>query len=63
VLAAARARGLSGAETLDALLRMQRAHRSLSRVKVAYAYRVEALERSATPLPHVAGGALRRPRA
>ena len=24
---------------------------------------IEALERSATPLPHVAGGALRRPRA
>ncbi len=52
VLAAARTRGLSGQETLDALLRMQRALRSLSRVKVAYAYRVEALSPTATPLPH-----------
>jgi hypothetical protein len=54
VLAAARSRKLSCGETLDALLRMQRALRSLSRVKVAYAYRVEALSLTATPLPHVA---------
>jgi hypothetical protein len=54
VLAAARKRGMSPGDTLDALLRMQRALRSLSRVKVAYAYRVEALSPTATPLPHVA---------
>jgi len=53
VLTAARSRGLSCGETLDALLRMQRALRSLSRVKVAYAYRAEALSPTATPLPHV----------
>jgi hypothetical protein len=43
VLAAARERGLSTEDTLDALLRMERTLRSLSRVKVAYAYRPEAL--------------------
>ena len=43
VLAAARARGLGTQETLDALLRMERTLRSLSRVKTAYAYRAEAL--------------------
>jgi hypothetical protein len=43
VLAAARDRGLSTDATLDALLRMQRTFRSLSRVKAAYAYRPEAL--------------------
>jgi hypothetical protein len=54
VLAAARARGMSATDTLDALLRMQRALRSLSRVKVAYAYRVEALSPQAPMLPHPA---------
>jgi hypothetical protein len=43
VLAAARARGLSTDEALDALLRMERTLRSLSRVKAAYAYRPDAL--------------------
>jgi hypothetical protein len=52
VLAAARARGMSTGDTLDALLRMQRALRSLSRVKPAYAYRAEALSPHATALPH-----------
>jgi hypothetical protein len=52
VLAAARARAMSTGDTLDALLRMQRALRSLSRVKPAYAYRAEALSPHATALPH-----------
>ncbi len=52
VLAAARSRGMSTGETLDALLRMQRALRSLSRVKPAYAYRAEALSPHAPALPH-----------
>jgi hypothetical protein len=43
VLTAARARSLSTGETLDALLRMERTLRSLSRVKTAYAYRQEGL--------------------
>jgi RecB family exonuclease len=45
VLAAARAAGLGTDETLDALLRMERTLRSLSRVKPAYAYRTEVLQR------------------
>jgi hypothetical protein len=51
VLAAARQRGLTAGETLDALLRMQRTLRSLSRVKAAYAYRVEALSPHASAVP------------
>jgi hypothetical protein len=43
VLSAARASGLSTHDTLDALLRMERTLRALSRVKTAYAYRPEAL--------------------
>lgn len=58
VLAAARERGMSTADTLDALLRMQRALRSLSRVKPAYAYRAEALSPRAPALPH---GPVQRP--
>jgi len=58
VLAAARARGMSTGDTLDALLRMQRALRSLSRVKPGYAYRAEALSPRATALPH---GPVQRP--
>lgn len=54
VLAAAHARALTVTDTLDALLRMHRALRSLSRVKVAYAYRVEALSPLAPVLPHPA---------
>jgi hypothetical protein len=52
VLDAARAQGLTTGDTLDALLRMHRALRALSRVKVAYAYRPEALLPSAPVLPH-----------
>jgi hypothetical protein len=43
VLAAARARGMAADAVLDALLRMERSLRSLSRVKAGYAYRAEAL--------------------
>jgi hypothetical protein len=43
VLSVARARSLSTHETLDALLRMERTLRSLSRVKPAFAYRPESL--------------------
>jgi hypothetical protein len=43
VLKAARAAALPTHEVLDALLRMERTLRALSRVKAAYAYRVEAL--------------------
>jgi hypothetical protein len=50
VLAAARDRALSTDDTLDALLRMERSLRSLSRVKAAYAYRPEALS-PALPTP------------
>jgi hypothetical protein len=52
VLAAARSQGLATGETLDALLRMNRALRSLARVKVSYAYRPEALTPHAPALPH-----------
>jgi hypothetical protein len=51
VLAAARARDLSTHEVLDALLRMERALRSLTRVKAAYAYRPDALTPRVTALP------------
>lgn len=51
VLAGARQRGLAGGDTLDALLRMQRTLRSLSRVKAAYAYRVDALSPHAGTVP------------
>jgi hypothetical protein len=53
VLAAARARRLPTGDTLDALLRMQRTLRSLSRVKAAYAYRPDALSPQAPAVPHV----------
>ena len=43
VLEAARERGIGTCETLDALLRMERSLRSLSRVKASYAYRPENL--------------------
>jgi hypothetical protein len=53
VLAAARERALSTDDTLDALLRMERALRSLSRVKAVYAYRPGALSPSVpTPARH-----------
>lgn len=44
VLHAARARNLATHDALDALLRMERTLRSLSRVKAAYAYRADALD-------------------
>jgi hypothetical protein len=55
VIAAARSKDLTTDDTLDALLRMERSLRALSRVKTAYAYRVEAL---AAPDAH---GALHLP--
>ncbi|MDP9033972.1 MAG: hypothetical protein M3O50_04135 [Myxococcota bacterium] len=55
VLAEARARGLSTHDTLDALLRMERMLRSLSRVKAGFAYRRESLSRpTAAPLRRAA---------
>jgi hypothetical protein len=55
VLLAAREQGLSSTDTLDALLRMEHKHRSLSRMKPTYAYKKEALAR--TPVtPHEGSG-------
>jgi hypothetical protein len=54
VIAEARHRRLATHDTLDALLRMERSLRALSRVKAAYAYRAEALalpSSIATPRP------------
>jgi hypothetical protein len=48
VLRAARERDMARDNVLDALLRMDRALRALSRVKPAYAYRSESLERPTT---------------
>ncbi len=56
VLTAARAKGLATDDVLDALLRMERSLRSLTRMKADYAYRAEALALHATPLPHAAHG-------
>jgi hypothetical protein len=59
VLAAARAAALPTHRVLDALLRMERTLRALSRVKAAYAYRPDALAEptaaKASPLPPRAG--------
>ena len=55
VISAARARDLATHDLLDALLRMERTLRSLSRVKAAYAYRPEALG------PQAARAPVRRP--
>jgi len=51
VLAAARAGSMGTHAVLDALLRMERTLRSLSRVKVAYAYRVDALAPGSPAVP------------
>jgi hypothetical protein len=59
VIGAARTRGLSTHETLDALLRMERTLRALTRVKPTYAYRAEALTAQASSPPW---GATRRER-
>jgi hypothetical protein len=50
VIAAARARGMATGDVLDALLRMELVFRSSSRVKAAFAYRVESLPRVAAPV-------------
>ena len=60
VLTAARARSMATTDTLDALLRMGRMLRSLSRVKAAYAYRPEALSPQAPSTPVLPGRATRR---
>lgn len=62
VLAAARERAMTTAEVLDALLRMGRALRSLSRVKASYAYRAEALavHPASASAPVLPGRAARR---
>lgn len=46
----ARALGLSTQQVLEALLRMEHSWQTLSRVKVAYAYRADALGAPATPI-------------
>jgi hypothetical protein len=50
VIAAARERDLATGDVLDALLRMELVFRSSSRVKAAFAYRVESLPRVARPV-------------
>jgi hypothetical protein len=50
VIAAARARDMATGDVLDALLRMELVFRSSSRVKAAFAYRVESLPREAKPV-------------
>jgi len=45
VIAAAKERGLDAGAALDALLRMEHVMRSSSRVKAAFAYRIESLPR------------------
>jgi hypothetical protein len=60
VLAAAHARTLPTTDALDALLRMARMFRSLSRVKAAYAYRPDALSTHAPPAPVLPGRTARR---
>jgi hypothetical protein len=51
VLVEGHARSLPTHDVLDALLRMERTLRALSRVKVAYAYRPDALSPGAPTLP------------
>jgi hypothetical protein len=60
VLAAARGRSMATTDTLDALLRMGRMLRSLSRVKAAYAYRPDALSPHAPQAPVLPGRGARR---
>ena len=50
VIAAAREREMATGDVLDALMRMELAFRSSSRVKAAFAYRVESLPRAARPV-------------
>jgi hypothetical protein len=60
VLAAAHERSMTTGEALDALLRMGRMLRSLSRVKAAYAYRADALTPHAPSTPVLPGRTARR---
>lgn len=60
VLAAAHARSMPTADALDALLRMARMLRSLSRVKAGYAYRPDALSPHAPQAPVLPGRTARR---
>jgi hypothetical protein len=53
IVETAHARGMTTHDTLDALLRMERALRALSRVKAAYAYRTEALSTQPSPAAHL----------
>ncbi len=57
VIRAARERAMNTPDVLDALLRMERTLRSLSRVKAGYAYRPDALQ---PPRPSAEGVAVRR---
>jgi hypothetical protein len=50
VIAAAREREMTTEDALDALLRMELVFRSSSRVKAAFAYRVESLPRVPRPV-------------
>jgi hypothetical protein len=52
---AAEKRGMSAGDLCDALLRMQHTFRNLSRVKIGYAYKVEALGAAATQALGVKG--------
>jgi len=53
---AAEKRGMSSADLCDALLRMQHTFRNLSRVKIGYAYKIEALAQvTAAESPAVRG--------
>jgi hypothetical protein len=47
IIDAARARGLSAGQVCDALLRMEHTFSTLSRVKIAFAYKLEALDAKA----------------
>ena len=47
IIDTARARGLSSGQVCDALLRMEHTFATLSRVKIAFAYRVQALDAKA----------------
>jgi hypothetical protein len=61
VIGAARARDLTTDDTLDALLRMERSLRALSRVKAAYAYRAEALSSPTATAPRPGRRAVKEP--
>jgi hypothetical protein len=62
VLDAARASGMATHDALDALLRMERTLRALSRVKTAYAYRPEALSAQPSGVPRPVRRATKGPK-